>query len=91
MARKQKQSLLKKTDPLGRDLFIVDKIFSPLRNEGVSLISGWSNRSVNRIDDWQQEENRQLSEQRGQVSEIYLTFSGSLERFIGHVVCRFAV
>lgn len=63
MARRQKEEILSKMDP--RDIMAVDRVFSALRNEGVNVISGWSNTRYTQINEWQREENRQLSEQRG--------------------------
>lgn len=62
MARRQKEAIKSKMDP--RDLMITDRIFSPLREE-IPIISGWSKTCYSNVNEWQIEENRQLSEQRG--------------------------
>jgi hypothetical protein len=62
LARRQKEAIKSKMDP--RDLMITDRIFSPLREE-IPIISGWSKTRYSNINEWQIEENRQLSEQRG--------------------------
>ena len=62
MARRQKEDIKSKMDP--RDLMIVDRIFFPLREE-IPIISGWSKTRYIDVNEWQREENRQLSEQRG--------------------------
>ena len=65
LARKQKQRILKHKDPLDRDTIATDRIFAPLKNEGWPIMCGFSNTRAGSMSDWQREETREMSEQRG--------------------------
>jgi len=74
LARKQKHSILKHTDYLNRDSIVTDKIFAPLKNENWPIMCGWKNTGREGLKPWQQEENRQMSEQRGINYEIFIKY-----------------
>lgn len=47
-----------------RDLMIGDRAFCALR-KSISILCGWKNTKTKQIDGWQQQENREISNQRG--------------------------
>ena len=77
--------------PLDFDIIATDKIFAPLKNEGWPIMCGFSNTRAGSMSDWQKEETRKMSEQRDNWLQYQIQLLGSLERFIGHVVNRFAI
>jgi hypothetical protein len=59
-----------------KDLMIADRAFRSLREEAY-ILTGWSKHKAKELTQWQQQETKEISNQRG-----------SLERFIGDLVDR---
>lgn len=56
-----------------RDLMIADRAFISLKRS-LPLISGWKSTRTKEVEEWQQQENREISNQRGNSDGAYFRF-----------------
>lgn len=73
-----------------RDVMITDRAFRSLRDK-LCILCGWTKPKLAALKNWQLQETKELSEQRGMLNVKKFKISGSFERYIGHLVARFAV
>jgi len=71
LGEKECENMRDLMDP--RDLMITDRAFRPLR-EKLNILCGWNNSRTKQLSEWQKQENKELSQQRGKKILIFTYF-----------------
>jgi hypothetical protein len=86
---KQDRKSIEKIIDKDLDLILADKIFQSQRGK-LQILAGWAANVT--LTNWQKEESRQLTEQRGIINYLFFNFKiGFFERNLGRLIKKFGI